>query len=43
VREQALLQPEREELEKGGELKTPAAKTLRWSASVEPGRSPTCS
>jgi len=37
VREQALLQPEREELEKGGELKTPAAKTLRWSASVEPG------
>jgi type II secretory pathway pseudopilin PulG len=37
VREQVLLQSDREELEKGGELKTPAAKTLRWTATVEPG------
>ena len=37
VREQALLQPDLEELEKGGELKTPAVRTLRWSAEVEPG------
>ena len=36
VREQALLQADLKELEKGGELKTPAAKTLRWSATVEP-------
>ena len=36
VREQVLLQSDLDELKKGGELKTPAAKTLRWSATVEP-------
>jgi prepilin-type N-terminal cleavage/methylation domain-containing protein len=36
VREQVLLQPDLDELEKGGEIKTPAAATLSWQAAVAP-------
>lgn len=36
VREQALLQADLKELEKGGEIKTPANATLRWTAKVTP-------
>ncbi len=35
VREQALLQADLKELEKGGETKTPAGATLVWTAQVE--------
>lgn len=36
VREQVLLQADLKELEKGGEIKTPAGATLSWTSTAQP-------